>query len=1022
MTSAEKLQRLLGTFPEKPKAKGDAFEDLMEWLWQNHPLWKESFTKVVKWKDWDGYKADGTRLMEISEDLGVDFVADTHDGKCVAIQVKNYSEETSLTYGKLATFLAKATTFDDKYLFATVNPAQLSRHAKKELMNHNVHKVLRPELESYGIDWPESIENLRPAKPIEKRNLRPDQVEAVHAIAGMGERGRYLAPPGAGKTTVALSSIAEMKAQKVLFLVPSLFLVKQVIEELPGIGDMRWLAVASDRTIGNGASKEEEEEFVNDIPYPVTTDENQIANFLKQDSTKPQIIISTYQSSEQIGKAQNQLGVPQFDLVIADEAHKTAGRLSGPFAYVLHDNKIKTKRRLFMTATPRLLRAPKGQENEIVTVASMDNENIYGPIVYELGMRKAIDELQILCDYQVLVVGIDDENILDIVNGSETVLLDNKREAKIRQLVAQVALHKAIAEKDLQSIATFHSRTAAAREFVRTFKDQPTFNQVENDGKDIRAEAIDGTMLISERTVRLNSLRNPANKSVQIVSSARVLSEGVDVPALNAVVFVDPRESKVDIVQTIGRALRYAPGKTGYIILPIPLYENDVQGSTAGKSYQTIIDVLLALREVDTSVAEELDVLRGQLRRAGFQKVNSKHLAMNLPTHINSKALADEISLRILRSCSSFFHEKYSVLQCYAKEYGTANVPQYTVYDNSALGNWVSTQRGDYKNKKLVAERIVLLEALPGWTWNTLESQFANGLEKTQAYAQEYGTANVPSRNIYDNFALGRWIAGLRQDYKKEKLSPEKIAAFEALPGWTWNTRESRFSRGLEKARDYVQKYGTIKMTMTTVHDDFALGQWISDKRRDYKNGMLSTEKIAQLEAVPGWTWDSLEAQFSEGVKKLRDYAQEYGKLKITMRTIYEDFPLGKWISERRDDYKKGKLSTEKITLLEALSGWSWDGMESQFLKGFEKLEAYTKAHGTANVRQYTEDDNFNLGNWISRKRRDYKKGKLSQEKIAMLEELPGWSWDPLANKMTIEKNQSKLNVKQKRNDFQFEL
>jgi superfamily II DNA or RNA helicase len=345
------------------------------------------------------------------------------------------------------------------------------------------------------------------------------------------------------------------------------------------------------------------------------------------------------------------------------------------------------------------------------------------------------------------------------------------------------------------------------------------------------------------------------------------------------------------------------------------------------------------------------------------------------------------------------FQEGIDCLQQYIAEYGHARVPHsYKTEDKFNLGNWISHRRRDKKNKKLPQDKIERLESLPGWTWDSLETDFQEGFVYLQQYVAECGHARVPhSYRTEDKFNLGTWISSRRGEKKNNNLPQDKIEQLDSLPGWTWDPIETAFQEGFAYLQQYVAECGHARVPHRyKTEDKFILGKWISNRRTDKKNNILSHNKIELLESLPGWTWDPIETAFQKGFAYLQQYVAEYGHARVPqIHKTEDDFTLGTWISSRRTDKKDNKLPQDKIELLESLPGWTWDPRLTGFQEGFVYLQQYVEEHGHARVPvNYKTESKFNLGTWISHRRKEQKNKKLPHDKIELLESLPGWTWE----------------------------
>ena len=635
----------------QPKAKyGIAFEKLMVNYFKTDPTLKAQFDEVYRWTDW--------RYNGGTADTGIDLVAHrVDDGTWMAIQCKFYASNARIQKSHLDSFFEASghsfetengsEYFGSRMIISTTD--HWSSHAEAALANQMIptSRIGISTIAESPINWDVAF----PGSEVRDKNIqinlsqretfepRPHQQTAIDkAIEGFEthDRGKLIMACGTGKTFTALR-LAERVAEenggkaRILFLVPSISLLSQTLKEWTAQGrlDMRAFAVCSDSKV----SKKAEDIAVYDLEVPVSTDGEEITQrFASGKRAKGlNIVFSTYQSLPAVHEAQQQ-GLDDFDLVICDEAHRTTGiTLAGEDAsnFVrIHDaDYIRASKRLYMTATPRLYDdAVKGKAAEhSAELTSMDDEGIYGPEFYRLGFGEAVDK-GLLTDYKVLVMTVDesvaaeamarsDDNQINLTTASAMIGAWNglaKRSGELQgkkggfeendqPMQRAVAFAKDI--KTSQLIAdTYPSLIATHQELL---KDKAVLNDVSLTNVDLRvaAQHVDGGMNAMERGTKLSWIESPADENEsRMLTNARCLSEGVDVPALDAVVFFNPRNSMVDVVQSVGRVMRKSAGKDyGYIILPVAVPPN-VSASEAlndNQRFKVVWQILNALRAHD---------------------------------------------------------------------------------------------------------------------------------------------------------------------------------------------------------------------------------------------------------------------------------------------------------------------------------------------------------------------------------------------------------------------------------------
>jgi predicted helicase len=366
---------------------------------------------------------------------------------------------------------------------------------------------------------------------------------------------------GTGKTLVALWLSEAMDARRTLILVPSLSLLAQTLREWRANANRPFeaLPVCSDETV---RGEDLLVAHTSDLPFPVTTDAGEIAAFLRKRG--PRVVFSTYQSSPKIAEAFAGTMVPGFDLAIADEAHRVAGSVAEDFGTILDARAIHAVHRLFMTATPRYVKSwvRRQAEKADIDVASMDDHDKFGPVLHRLTFGEAI-ERDLLSDYQVAVVAVDDETVRAFAErGTFVAFGDGIVDA--RTLAAQIGLAKAMRKWNLRRTVSFHSRVDWARRFADSLPEVVEWMPArQRPTGSLWGDHVSGGMSSGERDVRLNRLRELGTQERGLLSNARCLAEGVDVPTLDGVAFIDPRRSEVDVVQAVGRAIRKAAGRLG---------------------------------------------------------------------------------------------------------------------------------------------------------------------------------------------------------------------------------------------------------------------------------------------------------------------------------------------------------------------------------------------------------------------------------------------------------------------------
>lgn len=633
MTNEESFLKLLDDMRNSSQSKreqGTKFEKLMQKVFKTSPLYAEMYDKVWLWSEFP--YAD-------TNDIGIDIVVKKCDkDEYTAIQCKFYDDNNPISKGDVDTFLSasgKAFYIGDKEyryserIIVSTND-KWSSNAESTIVGQfpPVTRIRVQDLQECGIDWNSfTLDNIASMQKSPKKIPRQHQVEAIQAvIEGLKtvNRGKLIMACGTGKTFTSLK-IAENQTRgtgNVLFLVPSISLLNQTLLEWSAqcSYEYRVFAVCSDPK----ASKDTDSmDSLTDTIIPATTNVNTLMREYQSEKNKNvlNLFFSTYQSISVIHDFQEQSGI-EFDLTICDEAHRTTGViLSGDkkeseFVRVHDEKYIKTAKRLYMTATPRVYgdsSKKKADENSIV-LCSMDDISLYGEEFYRLGFAQAV-KLGLLSDYKVIVLAVDEEYA---VRTCQKQITDKASELTLDDSVKIIGCLNGLSKKTIfsgdesyfandplpmKTAVAFSSKIADSKQFVKLVQEVQSNLQ---DDSLIHAELqhVDGKQNATERKHHIEWLKEPTTEGTcRILSNARCLSEGIDVPALDAVIFLNPRKSMVDIIQSVGRVMRKADGKQyGYIILPIGIPAGVAPEEALNKDtqkYKVVWEVLQALRSHD---------------------------------------------------------------------------------------------------------------------------------------------------------------------------------------------------------------------------------------------------------------------------------------------------------------------------------------------------------------------------------------------------------------------------------------
>jgi len=636
--------------------KGDRFERLMQSYLQTDPKYAYQFKHVWLWNEFISKKDLG------GKDTGIDLVALTHEGDYWAIQCKCYQKTATIDKAVVDSFLStsgrtflnaelKTVGFSNRLWISTTN--HWGGNAEETIKNQTVpiQRLSLTDLENAPVDW-EKLEigvhgeNARTKKHI----IKPHQLEALtkaHNHFKTSDRGKLIMACGTGKTFASLKIAEHETGGKglILFLVPSIALLGQTLNEWTAHANepIKPICICSDSGVAKKLKKNEDSDgfSVIDLALPASTDVRKIVKQFKDIKRLGQpgltVVFSTYQSIEVIAKAQqvlleqdkseNPFGI--FDLIICDEAHRTTGvtiATSDESAFVkVHDNTfIKGLKRMYMTATPRLFddnSKSKAAQNDAI-LCSMDDLELYGEEIYRIGFGEAVEK-GLLSDYKVLVLTLSENDIPEalqraIADDSSEINTDDVSKligcinALSKQILGDEGIIKETDPEPMHRAVAFCSNIANSKQITNIFNETGHIyaESLPADKRDnlvcLNSRHVDGTMSAPVRDEKLSWLKATPDdpKECRVLTNARCLSEGVDVPSLDAVLFLSARNSQVDVVQSVGRVMRLAPGtkkKYGYIIIPVVVPSTEEADVALDKNdrYRVVWTVLNALRAHD---------------------------------------------------------------------------------------------------------------------------------------------------------------------------------------------------------------------------------------------------------------------------------------------------------------------------------------------------------------------------------------------------------------------------------------
>ncbi len=642
--------------------KGSLFEKISKQFLQEHDSANE-YESIDLWGDW--------KLRGKERDRGIDIVIQTTSKEYIAVQCKFH--QNSISLNDISPFLTQLQSGVGEVRFKKgiiISTSHLTSEALKAIeqirstgMGIDIDEITEEDFIYSRIDWekfdPTKTEDELPL--CDKKKPRTHQTEAINATKEYfsnpkNARGKLIMACGTGKTYTSLKIMEALEPKITLFLAPSIALLSQTFREYAQEKSEPFYAsiVCSDDKVGKSKNEDNDDIKFSELPLKASTRlEDILSTYEKaQKENKRFIIFSTYQSALRIKEAQ-EAGLGGIDLIICDEAHRTVGAMystnerddKNAFTLCHSDGNIKAKKRLYMTATPKVYSESskaKAKESDNV-IYSMDDAEVFGEEIYTLNFSKAI-ALDLLTDYKVIILAVRSENLAGVTNSvnkkiSQLKAEGTKLDKKLinNEFVCKiVGTHKGLAKQDLIVLDDENKEDNDLKNKADTFVSQRaiSFCKSINTSKNIKdsfetimecydeelkkksfknlkisIDHIDGTMNCKERLEKLENLNQFQPNTCKVLSNARCLSEGVDVPALDSIVFFDGKSAMVDIIQAVGRVMRKAKNKKrGYIILPIALEESEIKNldeAVNNTNFKNIWKVIKALRSHDPSLVDE---------------------------------------------------------------------------------------------------------------------------------------------------------------------------------------------------------------------------------------------------------------------------------------------------------------------------------------------------------------------------------------------------------------------------------
>ncbi|MFC4469326.1 Helicase associated domain protein [Streptomyces xiangluensis] len=752
--------------------------------------------------------------------------------------------------------------------------------------------------------------------------LRPYQQQAVdngvtEFVLG-APRCRIDAPPGSGKTLIALHIVNRMApAGTSIVVVPTLDLLEQTAGEWHKEGRPgRYLALSGDRDLPRNPA-------LRGILTAVTDAATLAAELSQADG--PVNVFATYHSLGKVADAHRLFHMPPWDVLVCDEAHRTAGNLHKPWAQLLDAHRIFAHHRLFTTATPRNFRPIPGQDLPVdIEVASMDDFNLYGQVVFRLSLADAIDR-GLLADYRIVAVDVEDADLRTILNRNPMLAADSEG---LRVAAAQVALQRAMHKHDLRRVLVFCPRIAVAEIFAETLPETAALMPKRLQGP-LQVGTVNCNQSRYDRLTQVSAFKEASLTSSDkkplraVLTNCMIFAEGVDVPAIDAVLFTSPKTSTYQIVQAVGRALRPVPGQAKVAHIIVPIYKapgQNLADAAKGTPFHILYQVLFALSLYDEHV---------------FHRVFQLRHSISNPLHPAARPeRADEL-IPLLRPYAEDPHNSiWEIgLECarrYREQHGHLKVPSsYCGPDRFYLGWWLGNQRSLRMNHSLKPERFEALDAL-GMIWEHPRTSIEHRLDIARAYHAQHGHLSPVPGERFRGMDFGRWINTCRNKTRRGQLPYCYQRALTEINPW-WNAgwdKHGHWRRIYARALAAARRGELAFPDLAPDSDDRPLAHWLDQQLQVLPS--LSSAQHNLLGALPLHHPLALllrpprsqsERAFAHGLRHAHAYWRAHQHLNVPYDHVVWDrgrsFRLGEWISDKR--LRPYRLTREQLDALEAL-------------------------------------------------------------------------------------------------------
>jgi len=947
------------------KDKGDIFELLTKYYLILNPTYATKIKNVWLFNEIPQSKIEYLKLP--TKDQGIDLIAETKEGQYWAIQCKYREDETkSLTWREVSTFAGLSFSVCKHISFGLIctTTERFTKVLKKQNNIGFCSSEVWRDLDAEFFSRLHLLIDHLPALPIALKP-RPHQKRAInnaakHYLSEKNTRGKMIMPCGTGKSLTGYWIADKLNAKTILVAVPSLALIKQTLgvwlrESIAKNKKVDWICVCSDQTVGE-ISKDDIVAHTQDLGIPCVTDIDEITKWFKSvPKNGLRIVFTTYQSGKVIAEASRNLNIV-YDLGIMDEAHKTVGQSGKLFTHLLDDNNILIKHRLFMTATERRY---LGKSDEI---ASMENPKIYGETFELLTFKEALDaKPAILSDYKIITMFVSKSETADLIQKNVFVKPGKgiwNEEIEAENFASLIALRKAMKEYPIKHAISFHSGIRRAELFK---ENQDRFTQTLEDFGKLDTFHVSGILPAGTRQRILDEF---AKSDRSLITNARCLTEGVDVPNIDCVLFADPKRSAIDIVQAVGRALRPSKGKKfGYIIIPI-LVENEVDAVKIieTSAFASILTILRALASNDERIIEYFRAI-SHGRRSKDGKIININIDEKIAKEIDLDNFISAVQLKCWNKLAKLSWRPFEEARVYTKNFRFINTKEWFGFCRGEMPEKGELPKDIPKHPQLVYKN----EGWKGWGYWLGTSTTATRLRKYRPF--EMARHFITQLNLEGQDEWIKYTKGLI--CKKEKWpedipkKPDHVYRNNGWKGWGyWLGTGSiatylRIYRNYYLAKRYVRKLKLrnhiewVKFCLGEIQGKSSLPSDIpSNPQRVYKNkGWTSWGDWLDTRNVAGQVMAAKYLLYKEAIKYVR-------KLKISSQSQWYRFVNGKILIKERlpSNIPKYPQQTYRNKGWENWGKWLGTGRIADQLRkyrSFNEARKYVQNLGLKNLKEW---------------------------------------------------------------------